>query len=683
LRVHELAKELELSSKAAITLLTKLGIEVKSHASNLAESDVRKVLDHMDSIKVANEKQTEVNEAQVPVEENEVEDNGQANKKKSEEDDEEEEEKPLTVIEIENENITVKEFSAKINVPVTEVITKLIKKGIMLNLNQNMEIELAEEIALEYEIVLDFKTEIKTDQQKRVEDAFLAEVEEEVRFLKVRPPIVTVMGHVDHGKTKLLDAIRRTNVVDKEAGGITQHIGAYQVHVHEKDITFIDTPGHEAFTEIRARGAHLTDIVILVVAADDGIMPQTVEAIHHAKAAKVPIIVAINKMDKPDANPERIKQQLTEHDMLSEEWGGQTIVVPVSAIDGTGLKELLEMIILVSEMEELKANPHKKAVGIVLESKLTKNRGPVATVLIKSGTLRGGQPFVIGPVHGKVRAIFDDAGNKRKDATPSMPVEIMGLSGVPNAGDVFQVVSSDKESKKIADSRAYEVLDAKRKKKNAISLEEFSQRINEEEITTLNLVVKADVIGSLEAIINSINKIKVENANINIIHTGTGALTESDLMLAKASDAMLVGFNVLVPMELKSKAEEEGIIVKLYHIIYQLLENITAILKGLLKPRYERVKIGTVEVRSLFKFSKVGIIAGCFVTEGKVIRGSEIEVYRGSNMIYEGDLTSLKRFKDDVREVQNGYECGIVLEGYDAFEEKDYIQVFLNKEIVL
>ena len=679
MRVHELAKELELSSKAAISLFTKLGIEAKSHASNLTEADVRKVMDHMESIKISNP-ENQIDEPQSEeAKKLDLEINPPSKKKIQDE-----EEKPdFKIIEIENENLTVKEFSQKIKVPVTEVITRLIKRGIMLNLNQNMEIDLAQDIAQEYGIVLDLKKAVMTDQQKRVEDAFMAEVEEEERFMKVRPPIVTVMGHVDHGKTKLLDAIRRTNVVDKEAGGITQHIGAYQVHINNKDITFIDTPGHEAFTAIRARGANLTDIVILVIAADDGIMPQTIEAIHHAKAAKVPIIVAINKMDKQEANPEKIKQQLTEHDMLPEEWGGKTIVVPVSAISGEGLNDLMEMIILVSEMEELKANPHKKAVGIIIESKLTKKRGPVATVLIKSGTLRIGNPFVIGPVHGKVRALFDDAGKPRKEASPSMPVEIMGLSDVPSAGDVFQVVSSDKEAKKIADSRAYELLDAKRKKKKAISLEEFSQRINEEEITTLNLVVKADVIGSLEAIVTSINKIKIDNTVINIVHTGTGGMTESDLMLAKASSAMLVGFNVIVPLEIKNKAEEEGIIVKLYHIIYQLLENITDVLKGLIKPKYERVKIGTAEVRSLYKFSKVGVIAGCFVSEGKVLRGSEIEVYRGNNMIYEGVLTSLKRFKDDVREVQTGYECGIVLEGYDAFEENDYIQVFMIKEVVV
>jgi len=368
LRVHELAKELELSSKAAISLFTKLGIEAKSHASNLTEADVRKVMDHMESIKISNP-ENQIDEPQSEeAKKLDLEINPPSKKKIQDE-----EEKPdFKIIEIENENLTVKEFSQKIKVPVTEVITRLIKRGIMLNLNQNMEIDLAQDIAQEYGIVLDLKKAVMTDQQKRVEDAFMAEVEEEERFMKVRPPIVTVMGHVDHGKTKLLDAIRRTNVVDKEAGGITQHIGAYQVHINNKDITFIDTPGHEAFTAIRARGANLTDIVILVIAADDGIMPQTIEAIHHAKAAKVPIIVAINKMDKQEANPEKIKQQLTEHDMLPEEWGGKTIVVPVSAISGEGLNDLMEMIILVSEMEELKANPHKKAVGIIIESKLTK-----------------------------------------------------------------------------------------------------------------------------------------------------------------------------------------------------------------------------------------------------------------------------------------------------------------------
>ncbi|MEK6556758.1 MAG: translation initiation factor IF-2, partial [Candidatus Margulisiibacteriota bacterium] len=446
-------------------------------------------------------------------------------------------------------------------------------------------------------------------------------------------------------------------------------------------ITFIDTPGHEAFTEIRARGANITDIVVLVVAADDGIMPQTIEAIHHARAAKVPILVAINKMDKPDANIERVKQQLTEHDLVPEEWGGKTVVVPVSAKAGQGISDLLDMILLIAETEELKANPHKKAVGIVLEAHLSKNKGPIATVLIKSGTLRIGNPFVIGPVSGKIRALVDDLGQKRKEATPATPIEIMGLSGVPNAGDVLQVVSSDKEAREIADQRKHELVDSQRRKTRAVSLEDVSLKIREGEMAVLNLVVKADVIGSLEAILGSINKLKVDQTAVSIVHSGTGDITESDLMLAKASSAILIGFNVAIPIILKNKAEEDGVVVKLYHIIYKLLDDLEGTLKGLLKPEFERVQIGIAEVRAMFKFSKVGVIAGCYVTEGKVIRNVEVEIFRGTNLIFEGKISSLKRFKDDAKEVLAGYECGIVIDGFMDFAQGDQVRIYALKEI--
>ncbi|MDD5455651.1 MAG: translation initiation factor IF-2 [Candidatus Margulisbacteria bacterium] len=686
MRVHEIAKELGLTSKVLLTILAKLNIEAKSHSSSISDEDVKKVKSHLQGMNEAKERKEKksIKEKAEPALEEPVLPEKKQVPIALEEPLPKKEEAPkpeLTVVEIENEVLTVKEFALLINVPVTQILTALLKKGLMMNLNQNIDMTLAEEIAGQFNIALDIKAIKKTDQQKRVEDVFLAEIEEEERFLKERPPIVTVMGHVDHGKTKLLDAIRKTNVVDREAGGITQHIGAYQVHVHGKDITFIDTPGHEAFTEIRARGATITDVVILVVAADDGIMPQTIEAINHAKAAKVPIIVAINKIDKPEANIDRVKQQLTEYDMVPEEWGGKTVVVPVSAKEGKGIKELLEMILLVSEMEELKANPHKKAVGIILESHLSKNKGPIATVLIKSGTLRVGNPFVIGHVFGKVRAITDDSGKTRKDATPSLPVEIMGLSDVPNVGDVMQVVSSEKEAKNIAEERRHEVEDDMRKKKKAMTLEDFSQKISEGEITTVNLIIKADVIGSLEAILSSIAKIKVENTTVNVVHSSTGIITESDVMLAKASQSIILGFNVALPMEIKNKAEEDGIVIKLYNIIYKLIDELNGTLKGLLKPTYERVMIGVAEVRSLFKFSKVGVIAGCYVTEGKAVRNSEVEIFRDNNMIFQGKLTSLKRFKDDVKEVQMGYECGIVLDGFNEYKEGDRIHVFALQEI--
>ncbi len=682
MKVHELAKELDITSKALLVITAKLGIDAKSHASSIVVDDVAKIKKHIDSIAV-----NKVQAAQAPEEpklnENidavslaEFEKEEAKNKKQVEE-----VVADLNIIEIEDKELTVKEFAEATKLPLTQVITALLKKGLMLNLNQNIEMSLAEEIAQQFNIVLDIKSLKKTDQQKRVEDVFLAEIEEEERFLKERPPVVTVMGHVDHGKTKLLDAIRKTNVVDSEAGGITQHIGAYQVHVNNRDITFIDTPGHEAFTEIRARGANITDIVILVVAADDGIMPQTVEAISHAKAAKVPIIVAINKIDKPDANIEKVKQQLTEYDLVPEEWGGKTVVMPISAKVGTGVSELLEMILLIADTEELKANPHKKAVGIILESHLSKNKGPIATILIKSGTLRVGHPFVIGPVHGKIRAITDDKGNLRKEASPAMPVEIMGLSSVPKAGDVLQVVGSEKEARQIAEERKHELMEMQHSKKRALSLEEISLKISEGELQTLNLVVKSDVIGSLEAILGSIKKIKVESTAINIIHSGTGVITESDLMLAKASSAIILGFNVALPIEIKNKGEEDGVVIKLYNIIYKLLDDLDATLKGLLKPEFERVHIGTADVRQMFKFSKVGVIAGCYITEGKMVKGSDIEIYRGTNMIYEGKLTSLKRFKEDVREALTGYECGIVIDGFNEYQEEDHILVYALKQI--
>ncbi len=688
MRVHELAKELDLTTKQMIAMLGKLEIDVRSHSSTLMDAQVDKVRKHLDALAPAKPAVTAASSNDVSSSSDDrkggvIEDEALIAELNPVKDKKDEAEADLRIVEIPDKDITVKDFAAIIGVPLTQIMTTLLKKGMMLNLNQNLEITLAEEIAVAYGIMLDIQSKQTSAHQQRMEDALLADFEEESRFLRDRSPVVTVMGHVDHGKTKLLDALRHTNVVDKEHGGITQHIGAYQVHLNGKDITFIDTPGHEAFTEIRARGANITDIVILVVAADDGIMPQTVEAIHHAKVAKVPIIVAVNKMDKPDANLERVKQQLTEHDLLAEDWGGKTIIVPVSAKAGTGLEELLEMVLLVAETEELKANPHKKAMGVVLEAHLSKNKGPLATVLIKSGTLRVGNPFAIGPIYGKIRAIVDDSGNPRKDATPSMPVEIMGLSGVPHAGDVLQVVGSEKEAKFIAEQRSHELSDLNRKKKRAMSLEDVSRKIHEGDLAVVNLIVKSDVSGSLEAILGSIAKIKVDKTAINIVHSGTGVITESDLMLAKASEAIVLGFNVALPVSIKNMAEDDGVVIRLYHIIYKLLEDLEDTLKGLLKPIFERQQIGVAEVRQVYKFSKVGAIAGSYVTEGKITRNAELEIYRGTNMVFEGKLSSLKRFKDDVKEVANGYECGIVIDGFEAYEAGDLIRVYQLKEVTI
>ncbi len=677
MRVHEVAKELELTNKALLGVLSKVGIEAKSHASVLNDDDIKKVIKYLEDLeqpKVETQKEEVVVPVKSPIIEEVVEE------KPKEEDAVEAPE--IRIVVVNKESLTVKEFCDLIEIPLKQVMTLILQKGMMLNLNQSIDLELASEIAQEYNIVLEQQSsDLSQKKQQRREEIFLSEIDEDERFLKERPPVVTVMGHVDHGKTKLLDAIRKTNVVDGEAGGITQHIGAYQVEINGKKITFIDTPGHEAFTEIRARGANVTDIVILVVAADDGVMPQTKEAIHHAQSAKVPIIVAINKIDKPDANPDRVKQQLADFDLIPEEWGGKNIFCNISAKERIGIEEFLEMVLLVAETEELKANPNKKATGIVLEANLSKNTGPIATVLVKSGTLRVGNPFVIGPVHGKIRALIDDSGNKIKEAGPSTPVMILGLSDVPGVGDVMQVVTTDKEAKKIATSRADELIDLKRQQKKTVSLDEFSRKINAGEMTTLNLIIKADAQGSMEAILGSISKIDVLDANVHVVHSGIGLITESDVMLANASSAIIMGFHVGVPIEIKSMAEEEGVVVKLYSIIYKMLEDIESTAKGMIKPVYQKELTGTAEVRQLFKFSKVGAIAGCFITQGKVVRGNDIEIYRGNTMIYDGSLDSLKRFKDDVREVASGFECGIVIDGFEDYVEGDLIKVFTLKEV--
>lgn len=677
MRVHEVAKELELTTKALIGVLSKVGIEVKSHASVLNDDDIKKAIKYLDDLKqpkVEAQKEEIVLPVQAPVviEEAEV-----VTKK------EEVAEAPeIRIVIVNKDSLTVKEFCDLIEIPLKQVMTLILQKGMMLNLNQSIDLELASEMAQEFNIVLEQQSsDTSQKKQQRREEIYLLEIDEDERFLKERPPVVTVMGHVDHGKTKLLDAIRKTNVVDGESGGITQHIGAYQVEINNKMITFIDTPGHEAFTEIRARGANVTDIVVLVVAADDGVMPQTKEAIHHAQSAKVPIIVAINKMDKPDANPDRVKQQLADFNIIPEDWGGNNIFVNISAKERTGIEEFLEMVLLVAETEELKANPHKKATGIILEANLSKNTGPIATVLVKSGTLRVGNPFVIGPVHGKIRALIDDKGNKIKEAGPSTPVMILGLSDVPGVGDVMQVVNTDKEAKRIATSRADELIDLKRQQKKTVSLDEFSRKINAGEMTTLNLIIKADAQGSMEAILGSINKIDLLDANIHVVHSAIGLITESDVMLANASHAIIMGFHVGVPIEIKAKAEDEGVVIKLYSIIYKLLEDIESTAKGMIKPVFAKELTGTAEVRQLFKFSKVGAIAGCFITQGKVVRGNDLEIYRGNTLIYDGSLDSLKRFKDDVREVSNGFECGIVIDGFEDYIEGDLIKVFTLKEV--
>ena len=489
------------------------------------------------------------------------------------------------------------------------------------------------------------------------------------------------MGHVDHGKTTLLDSIRDTKVTQGEAGGITQHIGAYQIEADGKRITFLDTPGHAAFTTMRARGAKVTDITILVVAADDGVMPQTVEAINHAKAAEVPIIVAVNKMDKPSANPDRVMQELTEHGLLSEAWGGDTIFVPISALKGEGIDQLLEMVLLVAEVAELKASKNIRAKGSVIEAQLDRGKGSVATLLVQDGTLRVGDPIVVGNTFGKVRAMINDLGRRVKEAGPSTPVEITGLSDVPQAGDRFVVFEDEKTARQIAESRAGDALQEQRGEKTRVTLDNLFDQMKQGEMKELNLIVKADVQGTVEAMAASLMKIEVEGVNVKIIHTGAGAINESDISLAAASNAIVIGFNVRPDVNAKRAAEAEGVDIRLHRVIYKVIEEIESAMKGMLDPEYEEKVIGQAEVRETFKVSKIGTIAGSYVTEGKLTRDAGVRVLRDNIVIFEGELDTLKRFKDDVKEVAKGYECGITVKNFNDIKEGDIFEAFIMEEI--
>ncbi len=572
--------------------------------------------------------------------------------------------------------ITVKDFSAQINVPVADIIKRLMKVGIMANVNQEIDFYTASKIAEELDIIVE-----KLEDDDLLKLAF-AEDEENDDLLVERSPVVVVMGHVDHGKTSLLDAIRDSKVTASEAGGITQHIGAYTVSIHNKPITFLDTPGHEAFTAMRMRGAQVTDIAILVVAADDGVMPQTIEAINHAKAAGVEIIVAINKIDKVSANPDRVKQELTEYGLLSEDWGGETICAPVSALSKEGIDHLLEMINLVAEMKELKANPQKKARGTVIEALLDKGRGPVATVLVQNGTLRVGDPIVAGSTFGKIRAMTDDKGRNVKAAGPSTPVAILGLSEVPHAGDAFYVTTSDKQARQLSESvvakgRAELIKDTPTK----VSLDDLFSQIQSGNVKDLNIVVKADVQGSVEAVKNSLERLSNDEVRIRTIHGGVGAITESDVMLASASNAIIIGFNVRPEASAKSVADLEKVDVRLYRIIYNAIEDITAAMKGMLAPVYEEKVQGHAEIRQLFKASGVGTVAGSYVTDGKFTRNSQVRIIRDGIVIYDGTLATLKRFKDDVKEVNAGYECGLLFQKFNDIKEGDKVEAYVMEEI--
>lgn len=696
-RVYELAKELGTTSKKLIEVMESMNIPVNNHMSTLEEEQAEKVIailtgQQTDASvprprpaeaagKKAAEKAAEAKpkkekpkaaarkpeppKREVPAE------GRKARKASAQAAQRKEAERPRIQLE---GRVTVGELAGHLKVPATELIKQLLDLGIIASINQDLSPEALELIAEEYKVDLVLVED--PVEQELLEDQ---EEEDEGKLLP-RDPVVTVLGHVDHGKTSLLDAIRHANVTAKEAGGITQHIGAYQVEVNNKKVVFLDTPGHEAFTAMRARGAQVTDIAVLVVAADDGVMPQTVEAVNHAKAANVPIIVAINKIDKPTANPERVMQQLSEHGLVPEEWGGDTIFVPVSALRGDGLDNLLEMILLVAEVNEFKANPHKPARGTVIEAKLDRGRGAVATVLVQEGTLRVGDPIICGSIAGKVRAMLNDKGARVKKAGPSTPVEVLGLSDVPQAGDRFQVVSDDRVARQLAQKRSYKLKEAQLKSRR-VSMDELFKHIQEGEIKELNLVLKADVQGSVEALQDALQKLNLEEVKIKVIHSGVGSITESDVMLASASNAIIIGFNVRPDANARKLAEHDRIDMRLYRVIYELIDDIKAAVAGMLAPEYKEVIHGQAEIRQLFKVSRLGTIAGSYVTEGKVLRNGLTRVIRDGVVINEGRIASLKRFKDDVREVAAGYECGIMLENFNDFREGDIIEIYTLEKV--
>ena len=572
--------------------------------------------------------------------------------------------------------MTIKELADKMKVQASEIIKKLFMKGQMVTVNQEIDYDSAEEIALEFNCIAE--PEEKVD----VIAELLKEDEEREEDLVPRPPVVCVMGHVDHGKTSLLDAIRNTHVTDREAGGITQHIGAYVVSINGQKITFLDTPGHEAFTTMRLRGAKSTDIAILVVAADDGVMPQTVEAINHAKAAGIEIVVAINKIDKPNANIDRVKQELSEYELIPEDWGGSTIFVPVSAHTHEGIDQLLEMLLLTAEVSELKANPKRKARGVIIEAQLDKGRGAVATVLVQKGTLTVGEPIACGSAYGKVRAMIDDKGRRVKEAGPSMPVEILGLSSVPDAGETFVACDSEKDARNFAETYISEgkakLLEETRSR---MSLDDLFSQIQSGDVKELDIIVKADVQGSVEAVKQSLVKLSNDEVVVKIIHGGVGAINESDVTLASASNAIIIGFNVRPDPTAKVTAENEGVDIRLYKVIYNAIEDVEAAMKGMLDPVYEEKVIGHAEVRQIFKASGVGNIAGSYVLDGNFERGCKVRITREGTQIFEGNLASLKRFKDDVKEVKAGYECGLVFEGFNDIAELDIVEAYTMVEV--
>ncbi len=674
-RVYELAKELNTSSKELIEKIKELDLKVSSHMSSIEEEEAQLIKELL----VEEDKSLEEDYIE-KLKDNKVETKKDLKDKEDIDVFEDSKTKELTSknkhsIEIESE-IIVKELSEKIGVSSAQIITKLIELGVMVNQNQSIDSEIATIVADEF----GFDVIIQVEEEEDTEEDLL-DFEDDPKDLLARPPVVTVMGHVDHGKTSLLDAIRHTNVTDVEAGGITQHIGAYAVIVNNKKIVFLDTPGHEAFTSMRARGAKVTDIAILVVAADDGVMPQTIEAISHSKAAGVPIIVAINKIDKPDSDLDRIKQELADNGLVPEEWGGDTIIAPVSAKNRTGIEELLEMILLVAEMQELKANPNRKAIGTIVEAQLDKGKGPLATVLVQKGTLNIGDMVVSGTANGRIRAMLDEKGKKVKRATPSIPVVILGLSEVPNAGDLIFAVENEKAARHLSSIRKDKIREVQMKQSPKVSLDDLFERIKQGEIKDLNIIVKGDVRGTIEALSQSLNKLDTDEVKVNLIHGGVGGITESDIMLASASNAIVIGFNVRPNLNAIEIAKKEEVDVRTYRVIYEAIEDIQAAVKGMHAPKIVEEVLGRAQVRETFRLPTGNSIAGVYVVSGKITRNSRIRLLRDDIVVFDGKVSSLKRFKDDVREVLTGYEAGLGLENFNDIKEGDNLEAYILKEI--
>jgi translation initiation factor IF-2 len=689
MRIYELSKILNVPSKEIIKVARdEFEIQgLKSHMSSVSELQAAKIQkyyikgkesqDTKEEVKKEKKKQPrQPQKRSEPQKKRPKRDLRKKTKGKKSDYKSKEEEEEVTEFEI-GETISVKEISELFRVNSNEIIKKLMSYGVMATINEEIDFDTAVILAEEFDFTV-IKKEEEDQFEMMVEDLDFEDDEED---LKLRPPIITVMGHVDHGKTSLLDAIRDTHTADQEAGGITQHIGASVIEKDGRRMTFIDTPGHEAFTEMRSRGAQVTDIAILVVAADDGIMPQTEEAINHAKAAGVPIIVAINKIDKNNANPDRVKQELTEHSLVPEEWGGDTICVEVSALKKIGIKELLEMILLVADIQEIKANPDRSAVGVIIDAKLDKGRGPVSTVLIKKGTLHKGDFVLVGVAYGKIRTMVNHKGDRITEAGPSYPVEITGLSDVPEAGEILYSVEDEKHAKDLAAIKQERVKEDANKRKGKVSLEDLFDQIKDGEVKDLNIVIKADVRGSIEAVKQSLEKLSIEEVKVNVIHSGVGGINENDVMLASASNAIIICFNVRPTNQAIELSKSEEVEIKTYRIIYNAIEDIEAAVKGMLEPKFEEVMLGRAVVRDIFKVPNAGTVAGIYVQQGKITRNSQIRLLRNNVVVHEGEISSLKRYKDDVKEVNNGYEGGLSIHNYNDVKKGDILEAFIIEEV--